>query len=212
MTYIENIFICIAAPLLIAFLCMGKGYLRYLLYCLSGMGACMVSAYINTFFTLYYGTDAFHATVEIAPVIEETIKILPLLFYLFVFEPHPNDIKIAVLIMAVGFATFENICYLIQNGADNFMFLFFRGFGTGAMHIMNGAIIGYGMVYVWQRTWLKLAGTCGLLGIAIAFHGIYNLLVAYGENVQYIAYAMPVLSMVLCLKTIQRMNVYKLTK
>lgn len=204
MTYIENVFVCIAAPLLIAFLCMGKRYFRYFLFCLAGMGVCLLSAYINTFFTMYYETDVFHATVEIAPVIEETIKLLPLLFYLFVFEPDPREINIAVLMIATGFATFENICYLIQNGASNFMFIFFRGFGTGAMHIINGAIVGYGMVYVWQRTWLKLAGTCGLLGIAIAFHGIYNLLVAYGREVQFIAYALPVLSMILGRRTIQR--------
>lgn len=212
MTYIENVFICIAGPLLIASLCMGKRYIRYFLFCLAGMEACLLSAYINTFFTIYYDTTAFYATTEIAPVVEEIMKLLPLLFYLFVFEPKPDDIKTAVLMVAVGFATFENICYLIQNGADNFVFLFFRGFGTGAMHIINGAIIGYGMLYVWRRNWLKIAGTCGLLGIAVAFHGIYNLLVAYGRGVQYIAYAMPVLTMVLCWGAFQRFMIYKLNE
>ncbi len=209
MTYIENVFVCIAAPLLLAFLCMGKKYFRFFLFSLAGMGACLLSAYINTFFTIYYNTNAFYASVEIAPVVEETIKLLPLLFYLFVFEPDTKEIKMAILIVSVGFATFENICYLIQNGADNFMFLFFRGFGTGAMHVINGAIIGYGMIYVWPRNWLKLAGTLGLLCIAIAFHGIYNLLIAYGGYVQYIAYAMPMLTMVLSWSTFQRLIVYE---
>ena len=209
MTYIENVFVCIAAPLLLAFLCMGKKYFRFFLFSLAGMGACLLSAYINTFFTIYYNTNAFYASVEIAPVVEETIKLLPLLFYLFVFESDTKEIKMAILIVSVGFATFENICYLIQNGADNFMFLFFRGFGTGAMHVINGAIIGYGMIYVWPRNWLKLAGTLGLLCIAIAFHGIYNLLIAYGGYVQYIAYAMPMLTMVLSWSTFQRLIVYE---
>ena len=209
MTYIENVFVCIAAPLLLAFLCMGKKYFRFFLFSLAGMGACLLSAYINTFFTIYYNTNAFYASVEIAPVVEDTIKLLPLLFYLFVFEPDTKEIKMAILIVSVGFATFENICYLIQNGADNFMFLFFRGFGTGAMHVINGAIIGYGMIYVWPRNWLKLAGTLGLLCIAIAFHGIYNLLIAYGGYVQYIAYAMPMLTMVLSWSTFQRLIVYE---
>ena len=40
----------------------------------------------------------------------------------------------------------------------------YPGFGTGAMHILCGAVIGYGLIYVWRRTWLKLAGTFGLLG------------------------------------------------
>ena len=52
---------------------------------------------------------------------------------------------------------------------------------------------GGGLAYTWQRTWLKIAGTCGLLGAAITLHAIYNLLIAYGGAAQYIAYALPVL-------------------
>ena len=55
-----------------------------------------------------------------------------------------------------------------------------------------GAIVGGGLAYVWQRTWLKIAGTCGLLGAAITLHAIYNLLIAYGGAVQYTAYLLPV--------------------
>ena len=54
-------------------------------------------------------------------------------------------------------------------------------------------IVGGGLAYTWQRTWLKIAGTCGLLGAAITLHAIYNLLIAYGGAAQYVAYALPVL-------------------
>lgn len=197
MTYIENIFVCIASPLLVAAFCMGRKYRRFFLFAFAGMGACLVSAYVNTFFAAFYGATAFNATVEIAPVVEEMIKLLPLLFYLLVFEPDPARIHHAVLTVAVGFATFENICYLIQHGAEHLGFLLIRGLGTGAMHIICGVIVGYGLVYVWRRGWLRAAGTCGLLGIAVIFHGIYNLLIAYGGRVQYVAYALPVLTVVL---------------
>ena len=66
-------------------------------------------------------------------------------------------------------------------------------FGTGAMHVLCGLIVGGGLAYMWQRTWLKIAGTCGLLGAAITLHAIYNLLIAHGGAAQYIAYALPVL-------------------
>ena len=104
-----------------------------------------------------------------------------------------EQIKNAAVITALSFATFENVCYLIQNGAGHFSFIFFRGIGTGAMHVICGAIVGGGLAYVWQRTWLEIAGTCGLLGAAITFHAIYNLLIAYGSAAQYIAYLLPVL-------------------
>ena len=193
MTYIENVFLCMVSPLLIAALCMGKRQTRFFFFCFAGMGACLLSAYINTFFAALYGADALAAAVEIAPVVEEVMKLLPLLFYLLVFEPKPEKIKTAAVISALSFATFENVCYLIQNGAGHFSFIFFRGFGTGAIHVICGAIVGGGLAYAWQRTWLKIAGTCGLLGAAITFHATYKLLIAYGGAAQYIAYVLPVL-------------------
>ena len=78
------------------------------------MGVCLLSAYINTFFAALYKADTFAATTEIAPVVEEVMKLLPLLFYLLVFEPKAEQIKNAAVITALSFATFENICYLIQ--------------------------------------------------------------------------------------------------
>ena len=95
MTYIENVFLCMVSPLLIAALCMGKRQTRFFFFCFAGMGACLLSAYINTFFAALYGADALAAAVEIAPVVEEVMKLLPLLFYLLVFEPKPEKIKTA---------------------------------------------------------------------------------------------------------------------
>ena len=100
----------------------------------------LLSAYINTFLAALYGADTFGATAEIAPVVEEVMKLLPLLFYLLVFEPKAEQIKIAAVITALSFATFENVCYLIQNGAGHFSFIFFRGIGTGAMHVILSLI------------------------------------------------------------------------
>lgn len=169
MTYIENIFVCIAAPLLVAALCMGRRYLHFFIFAFAGMGACLIASYLNTFFAALYGATAFNATAEIAPVVEEVTKFLPLLFYLLVFEPAAEKILPAVITLAASFATFENICYLIEHGAERVGFLLIRGFGTGAMHIVCGAI----------------------------FHGTYNLLIAYGSWVQYIAYALPLAALAL---------------
>ena len=135
MTYIENIFLCMVSPLLVAALCMGRRQLRFFLFCIAGMGVCLLSAYINTFLAAVCQADALAATAEIAPVVEEMMKLLPLVFYLLVFEPEGDKIKAAAITVALAFATFENVCYLIQNGADRFSFIFFRGFGTGAMHV-----------------------------------------------------------------------------
>ena len=122
MTYIENIFLCMVSPLLVAALCMGRRQLRFFLFCIAGMGVCLLSAYINTFLAAVCQADALAATAEIAPVVEEMMKLLPLVFYLLVFEPEGDKIKAAAITIALAFATFENVCYLIQNGADRFPF------------------------------------------------------------------------------------------
>ena len=152
MTYIENIFLCMVSPLLVAALCMGRRQLRFFLFCIVGMGVCLLSAYINTFLAAVCQADALAATAEIAPVVEELMKLLPLVFYLLVFEPEGDKIKAAAITVALAFATFENVCYLIQNGADRFSFIFFRGFGTGAMHVLCGLIVGGGLAYTWRRS------------------------------------------------------------
>ena len=93
MSYIENIFICMVSPLLVAALCMGRRQLRFFLFCIAGMGVCLLSAYINTFLAAVCQADALAATAEIAPVVEEMMKLLPLVFYLLVFEPEGDKIK-----------------------------------------------------------------------------------------------------------------------
>ena len=70
MTYIENIFLCMVSPLLVAALCMGRQHLRFL-FCIVGMGVCLLSAYINTFLASVCQADALAATAEIAPVVED---------------------------------------------------------------------------------------------------------------------------------------------
>ena len=44
MNYIENTYICLAAPLLLAILCLSGNARRALIFLLSGMSACLFSA------------------------------------------------------------------------------------------------------------------------------------------------------------------------
>ena len=194
MTYIENVFICMASPLLIAALCMGKRQTKFFLFCLAGMGACLLSAYINTFFAALYGADTFAATAEIAPVVEEVMKLLPLLFYLLIFEPKTEQIKISAVITALSFATFENICYLLEHGTGNLFYLLVRGFSTGAMHITCAFIIGYGLRVFRRPAALKASGIFALLCVAITFHAMFNMIMKTEGLIKQFGYAVPIVS------------------
>ena len=178
MNYIENIYICLAAPLTIAILC-SRGTARKLLwFFLGGMTVCLLSSYISTFLAAQSGMDRITAALTVAPPAEEFMKFFPVLFYLLVFEPEKEDVSGCALMIAAGFATFENVCYLTQNGAASLLHLLIRGFGTGAMHVTNGALTAAGLTLLRDRIWLRSAGIAGLMALAISYHGIYNLLVS----------------------------------
>jgi RsiW-degrading membrane proteinase PrsW (M82 family) len=192
MTYIDHIFACMAAPMLIGMLFAESRRRPIFIFILSGMTACLLSAYINSFFAGLYGADVATATAEITPVVEEIMKLLPLLFYLLVFEPEREQAQIAMLVIAVSFSTFENVCWLVENGAGQLNFLLLRGFSTGAMHIVCGVLVSAGLAYAWRTTWLKVAGTAGLLCSAVTLHAMYNLLLSAGGTVRIIGYVLPI--------------------
>ena len=50
MMYIENIFICIAVPMLLSLLFIPGEARKYTFFVTTGMGMCMLSAYVNSFF------------------------------------------------------------------------------------------------------------------------------------------------------------------
>ena len=198
MNYIENIFICIAAPLLVAALCSNnRKNRRVIIQLLGGVLSCLLSSYISTFLVGVYRSNTIMASVEITPAVEETMKLVPILFFMLVFEPDKETIANAIQMVAIGFATFENICYLTQNGAERVFYLLIRGFGTGAMHVVCGAIVAVGLWFLWDYTWLRVAGTVGLLAFAITYHAVYNMLVSRTGMAVWIRYFIPLLTVIL---------------
>ena len=195
MTYIENVLVCIAAPLFITMLCVGRKYRAAFVFCFAGMLVCLLSAYLNTFFTIFYQADTMNAATQIAPVVEELMKLLPLLFFLIVFEPDLQRFRLAAMLVAASFATFENICYLAENGAGHMLFLLIRGFGTGAMHVVCGSAYSEGLRFVWHDRLLRSVCIPGLLCVTIIYHAIYNLLVSVGDSVQVIGYCIPLFTL-----------------
>lgn len=191
MTYIENIFLCLAIPMILSLFFIEGRARRFTLFVTVGMGICLLSAYVNSFFMWQYGVDGTIAALEITPVCEEVMKLLPLLFYFLIFEPEPKELPAVAIAIAVGFATFENVCYLTENGAANFGFLLIRGLSAGALHIFCGILSGFGISYVFRRRWLAFTGTVGILGACTGFHGIYNLLITAESGWKAVGYAFP---------------------
>lgn len=192
MIYIENIFVCLAIPLLLSLLFIKGESRRYTFFVAAGMLMCMLSAYVNSFFMASYKADEVIAAIEITPVCEEIMKLMPLLFYFMVLEPEPGRLASASIALGVGFATFENACYMTANGAEDLSFLLMRGLSAGALHILSGIIMGFGLSYVFRRSWLAVTGTAGLFGVCVTLHALYNLMITADTGPwRAIGYAFP---------------------
>lgn len=191
MTYIENVFICLAIPLILSLFFLRGSNRRLTIFRILGMVMCLLSAYVNSFFMGYYHVDPVTTAVEISPMCEEALKLIPLLMYHWIFEPKPQKLPEAAVAIGVGFATFENVCYLAQNGAENFSHLLIRGISAGALHILCGILCGFGISYVFCHRWLFLTGTVGVFGFVSGFHAIYNLLTTTDGTWRMVGYLLP---------------------
>lgn len=191
MNDMENIFICLIAPCLLLFAFVERATRKHLSFVLIGMAMSLLSSYLNQFFMVCLDADVRMVSVEIAPICEEVGRSFPLVLWIFLTRPKKEEILPSSLFLAVGFATFENVCYLIQNGATNYQYLLLRGCSAGAVHILCGLALGYGLTWLFSRPWLAAIGTMAVIGGCSVFHGIYNLLCTADGWQKIIGYALP---------------------
>ena len=191
MMYTENVFVLLVTPLVACMFCV-RGKPRSIVAALiAGMCTCLLSSYVSSFFAQMNGLNAVQTAVEIAPAVEEVLKLLPLLFYLLVAEPDVKDVRQAFVFLAVGFATMESAFYLAESGLSDPTVLALRGLSTAMMHLVCGVVVGYGLTRAWEHSWLRAAATFGLLCLAMSYHDLFNLLAAAGGNATIAAVALP---------------------
>ena len=119
MIYAENILICIAVPLLVSVVFLSGSAKRFVTAFLTGMAVCLVGAYIGGFLTLTTNMPDTDAAIFLSPVIEEIMKLLPVLFFLTIFVPENRYLMLFSIGIGAGYATFENCCYILSSGADS---------------------------------------------------------------------------------------------
>ena len=196
MVYSENILVCFAVPLLIALIFTQRSTRRFIGSFVMGMLICLLSAYISGFLRQITETPAEDMAIYFSPIIEEIMKILPLVFYIFVFEADNSKLITVCLGIGLGFASFENSCYLMSFGAPELTFVIIRGLAVGVMHVVCSLMLIMGIILQKRLFTLSFPGIVGALSLSTAFHGFYNLLVSEPGISTYIGYTMPVLSAV----------------
>ena len=192
MIYAENILICIAVPFLISFLFVRGKVQQFILSFLVGMSVCLLSAYIDGFLGEVAGLNANDTAVFISPMVEETLKFLPFLFYLFMFDPTDISLFLEAIGIGVGFALFENSCYILSSGASSLMYILIRGMAVGVMHIVSMLALCFGLTMARRLKVLTFSAVLGALSLSMTFHAIYNLLVSKPGITAQIGYVLPI--------------------
>ncbi|MBO4697363.1 MAG: PrsW family intramembrane metalloprotease [Lachnospiraceae bacterium] len=194
MVYSENILICIAVPLVIAILFTAKGTRSFLFSFVMGMVTCLISAYISGFLRFVMNVETEEMAVFYSPLIEEALKLLPLLFYMFVFIPDSSKLYTAALGIGLGFATFENCCYILSSTSPGLGYVLIRGMAVGIMHLVCALFLAIGLDMAKRLRGVMVPGLFGALTLSAGFHGLYNLLVSEPGIPAIIGYLLPILN------------------
>ncbi len=192
MIYAENIFLCIAIPLIISLLFVRGEVRRYLSAFLTGMGVCLLSAYISSFIGGAVGMSDNETAVFLSPVIEELMKLLPLGFFAFLAVPGERRRTMLAVAVGAGFATFENCCYILTSGADNLGYILVRGLVVGVMHIVSLLALSMWFALVRRLEILNFSSVTVGVAIAMIVHALYNLLVSKPGISTFIGFGLPV--------------------
>jgi len=195
MIYAENIFICLVAPLCVALVFTRGKTRRFCGFFITGIFVCLLAAYINSYLVTMTGYSVRTSVICVTPICEELMKLLPILFYFLVFEPDDDRLIIAAVAIGVGFATFENGCYMMDAGAADFTDIMVRGFAVGIMHTMCTLAVAGMLVLFGRYHRLMPVVIIGVLAAAVTYHAIYNMLVSVPGAPQIIGYILPIATM-----------------
>lgn len=192
MIFSENILICIAVPLVVTLPFFRGRTRRCFIGLLLGMVMCLFGAYLNSFFAEILGYNQVDTAKYISPVVEEIMKMVPIILCALLMQARGNDIMNFAIAVGAGFATFENCCYITENGAQLVSFILIRGLAVGVMHVLCGIVYGIGINLAMKYRIVMLPGTIGVFAFAMTIHALYNLLVSDTGILMYIGFGFPI--------------------
>lgn len=148
----------------------------FIIGALSVMFVIPLQKYASTLFTSHREIIVAWASIE--EIIKFIVVAVVALGTRYMKEP--IDFPIYFITVALGFAAFENILFIIKPlNAGNMLVGFLTGnlrfLGSTLLHAMASAIIGIGIGLAWDGTFIKKSffAILGLIG-AISLHSVFN--------------------------------------
>ncbi len=194
MIYAENILLCIAIPLILVLIFVKGVVRRFTGAFLLGMAMCLISAYIGGYLDLVTGMGAEDTSIFLSPIVEELMKLTPLLLVLFLLDPDDRTLTMLAVAIGAGFATLENCCYLLTYGAGNLAYVMIRGLAVGVMHVVSLIALTLWLSAAKRLRIFSFPAVAGGVSLAMIFHALYNLLVSRPGAASVVGYLLPLLT------------------
>lgn len=189
------LFICIVVPLLLMLFLLDKKSRLTIGFMILGIVTCLFVSEINGILLKYFDDDMYYVTTTITPITEELVKALPILYFAFLFSDRRETLLSAAMAVGIGFAVLENSYILVSNiEGVTITWALIRGFGSGLMHGICTAAVGFGISFIHKRKKLFYAGTFALMTMAIIYHATYNCLVQ--SQYKYVGFLLPAVTYV----------------
>ena len=186
------ILICIAVPLLLLMTLMDARSRLLTGFMLVGMLTAASAYEINSTVQVMFWMTGQEVSVRAAPVIEELLKAVPILFYSVAVSDDRKILLPLSMAVGIGFAILEN-AYLLTAYIDQvtISWALVRGLSTSLSHGLCTLTVGYGMSFVRKQKKMFYTGIFGLLSLAMTFHAVFNLLIQ--SQYDWIGMGLPIL-------------------
>lgn len=172
------LFFCLTLPLSMMLFIFKGSARKNLGFLLTGIFMCLFAGQINGLVLSETQLSLRFLTVNITPIVEETLKAIPIVFIAFLFKPDRQLLLESSIALGVGFATMENTCLLFDSSAGlTAETIIARGLGAGMMHGISALAVGVSMTFAANEKKLSYTGTMAALSAAIIYHSIYNIMV-----------------------------------
>lgn len=191
------VLICFAAPLVLLLPLLTGSARRIVAFTLVGAVVAASAAEINGALYGIIGLEAEQVSLDVAPIVEEVMKAVPVLLYALLASDRREDVLPVAMATGIGFAILENSYLLVSQlviggtGAVSLSWALVRGLSTSLSHGICTAAVGYGITYVHRRRKLFYTGTFALLTAAITFHATFNLLALAPSPLDWVGLALP---------------------
>lgn len=191
------VLICFAAPLVLLLPLLAGSARRIVAFTLVGAVVATSAAEINGALYGIIGLEAEQVSLDVAPIVEEVMKAVPVLLYALFASDRREDVLPVAMATGIGFAILENSYLLVSQlviggtGAVTLSWALVRGLSTSLSHGICTAAVGYGITYVHRRRKLFYTGTFALLTAAVTFHATFNLLMLAPSPLDWVGLALP---------------------